>query len=127
MITHYANKIESSTNIYKTSDFVELVRLAKKFESRGYDNLTFENRHVKELANLAGSLCRGHYNPCWVCYLWDDMAFAANMLRYTCLYVNTKYNYIYFSEVSDASFLYSRGWYINGISKDYEKEWGELI
>lgn len=131
MITHYAKRIATTTNIYRTSDFVELVRLAKKFEQRGYDNFSFNNRHIKELTSLAGSLCRGHYKPCWVCYPWEDMAFAANMLRYTCLYVNTKYNYIFFSELSDPSFLYSHGWHIKGINKDYEKEWleewGEFI
>lgn len=127
MIKHYAKNIATSTNIFVTSDFVELVRLAKKFESRGYDNFTFKNRHIKELANLAGHLCRGQYKPCWVCYPWESMAFAANMLRYTCLYINSKYNYIFFSELPNSSFLYSHGWYINGISKDYEKEWGEFI
>lgn len=128
MIKHYARNIETSTNIYTASDFVELMRLAKKFELRGYDNFTLGNRYKKkELTRLAGSLCRGHYTPRWVCYPWEDMALAANMLRYTYLYVNTKYNYIVFSDQEDPSFLYSRGWHINGISKDYENEWGEFI
>lgn len=131
MIKHFAKDIATATNIYTTFDFVELVRLAKKFEQRGYENFTFNRSHDKKLVSLAGSLCRGHYKPCWTCYQWEDMAFAANMLRYTCLYVNSKYNYIYFSVLPDASFLYSHGWYINGISEDYEKvwleEWGEFI
>lgn len=127
MIKHYAKDMATATNIYTTFDFVELVRLAKKFERRGYDNFTFNNRYIKGLANLAGSLCRGHYKPCWVRYPWEDMAFAANMLRYTCLYVNSKYNYIFLAVLPDTSFLYSHGWHINGLSKDYEKEWGEFI
>lgn len=123
MVKLYATKNDGS-KIYTTRSFVELSRLARKFEHRGYKNLSLISERYKRLANFAKNLQVGHYESCWICRKYEDICLAANMLRYNTLCVNVKYKYIYFSEMPDAVKLYKNGFFITGLSKDYNMEWG---
>lgn len=124
MIKLYASNISGSM-IYTTYSFVELTRLAKKFEYRGYENLSLGSERYKRCARLAKMLQVGHYESCWICRKYEDICLAANMLRYNTLCVNVKCKYIYFSEMPDVVKLYKNGFRIVGLSKDYDMEWGE--
>ena len=123
MIKLYASNL-SGIRIYTTYNFVELTRLAKKFEHRGYDNLSLVSLRSKRCARLAKMLQVGHYESCWICRKYEDICLAANMLRYNTLCVNAECKYIYFSEMPDAVMLYKNGFKIYGLSKDYDMEWG---
>ena len=124
MIKLYASNM-SGTRIYTTYNFVELTRLATKFEYRGYENLSLGSERYKRCARLAKMLQVGHYESCWICRKYEDICLAANMLRYNTLCVNVECKYIYFSEMPDVVKLYKNGFRIAGLSKDYDMEWGE--
>ena len=124
MIKLYASNL-SGTRIYTTHNFVELTRLATKFEYRGYKNLSLVSERYKRCARLAKMLQVGHYESCWICRKYKDICLAANMLRYNTLWVNVECRYIFFSEMPDAVMLYKNGFKIYGLSKDYDMEWGE--
>ena len=124
MIKLYASNL-SGSRIYTTYNFVELSRLARKFERRGYENLSLVSERYKRCARLAKMLQVGHYESCWICRKYEDICLAANMLRYNTLCVNVEYKYIFFSEMPDAVTLYKNGFKIYGLSKDYDMEWGK--
>lgn len=124
MIKLYASNM-SETRIYTTNNFVELTRLATKFEYRGYENLSLGSVRYKRCARLAKMLQVGYYESCWICRKYEDICLAANMLRYNTLCVNVKSKYIYFSEMPDVVKLYKNGFRIAGLSKDYDMEWGK--
>lgn len=124
MIKLYASNTSRSM-IYTTYSFVELTRLAKKFEHRGYENLSLVSERYKRCAHLAKMLQIGHYESCWICRKYEDICLAANMLRYNTLCVNVECKYIFFSEMPDAVMLYKNGYKIYGLSKDYDMEWGK--
>lgn len=124
MIKLYASNMSGSM-IYTTYSFVELTRLAKKFEHRGYENLSLVSERYKRCARLAKMLQVGHYESCWICRKYEDICLAANMLRYNTLCVNVECKYIYFSEMPDVVKLYKNGFRIAGLSKDYDMEWGK--
>lgn len=124
MIKLYASNL-SGTRIYTTHNFVELTRLATKFEYRGYKNLYLVSERYKICARLAKMLQVGHYESCWICREYEDICLAANMLRYNTLWVNVECKYIFFSEMPDAVMLYKNGFKIYGLSKDYDMEWGK--
>lgn len=124
MIKLYASNMSGSM-IYTTYSFVELTRLAKKFEHRGYENLSLGSERYKICARLAKMLQVGHYESCWICRKYEDICLAANMLRYNTLCVNVECKYIYFSEMPDVVKLYKNGFRIAGLSKDYDMEWGK--
>lgn len=124
MIKLYASNLSGSM-IYTTYSFVELSRLARKFERRGYENLSLVSERYKRCARLAKMLQVGHYESCWICRKYEDICLAANMLRYNTLCVNVEYKYIFFSEMPDAVTLYKNGFKIYGLSKDYDMEWGK--
>lgn len=124
MIKLYASNMSRSM-IYTTYSFVELTRLAKKFEHRGYENLSLRSERYKRCARLAKMLQVGHYESCWICRKYEDICLAANMLRYNTLCVNVECKYIYFSEMPDVVKLYKNGFRIAGLSKDYDMEWGK--
>lgn len=124
MIKLYASNMSGSM-IYTTYSFVELTRLATKFEHRGYENLSLGSERYKRCARLAKMLQVGHYESCWICRKYEDICLAANMLRYNTLCVNVECKYIYFSEMPDVVKLYKNGFRIAGLSKDYDMEWGK--
>ena len=124
MIKLYASN-KSGSMIYTTYSFVELTRLAKKFEHRGYENLSLGSERYKRCARLAKMLQVGHYESCWICRKYEDICLAANMLRYNTLCVNVECKYIYFSEMRDVVKLYKNGFKIYGLNKDYDMEWGK--
>lgn len=124
MIKLYASNL-SGTRIYTTHNFVELTRLATKFEYRGYKNLSLVSERYKRCASLAKMLQVGHYESSWICRKYVDICLAANMLRYNTLWVNVECKYIFFSEMPDAVMLYKNGFKIYGLSKDYDMEWGK--
>lgn len=124
MIKLYASN-QSGTRIYTTHNFVELTRLATKFEYQGYKNLSLVSERYKRCARLAKMLQVGHYESCWICRKYEDICLAANMLRYNTLWVNVECKYIFFSEMLDAVMLYKDGFKIYGLSKDYDMEWGK--
>ena len=124
MIKLYASNMSGSM-IYTTYSFVELTRLAKNFEHRGYENLSLGSERYKRCARLAKMLQVGHYESCWICRKYEDICLAANMLKYNTLCVNVEYKYIFFSEMPDAVTLYKNGFKIYGLSKDYDMEWGK--
>lgn len=127
MVKLYATKQDDNLKIYTTTNFVELMRLARKFEFHTYTNFSLTTERYKRCARLAAKMCYGHYQQCWTCYAYEDICIAAAMLRYTTLYVNTKLKYMFFSEFPDAVKLYKDGLQVVGLSKDYENEWGEFI
>lgn len=123
MVKLYATR-NNGSKIYTTRSFVELSRLARKFERRGYENLSLGSERYRRCAHFAQMLNYGNYEACWICREYEDICLAANMLRYNTLCVNVECKYIYFSEMPDVVNLYKNGFKIIGLSKDYDKEWG---
>lgn len=124
MMKLYATR-NNGSKIYTTRSFVELSRLARKFERRGYENLSLGSERYRRCAHFAQMLNYGNYEACWICREYEDICLAANMLRYNTLCVNVECKYIYFSEMPDVVKLYKNGFRIAGLSKDYDMEWGE--
>lgn len=121
MIRKYATK--GTRSIYTAANYLELARLGDKLLKHGILDVGIMRADLSAAALLARGLWVGRTDECSK-YSTQVLLLAAHLLRNKAYIIDLRYKICYMSEMPDAVRLYHDGWYVEGISNNYEREWG---
>lgn len=123
MIRLYATKDDQ--RIYVASSYLELARLGDKLLKHEILDVSLLSPDLSAASLLARGLWVGRTDECDK-YSTQVLLLAAHMMRKKAYVIDSRYKICYMIEMPDAVDLYKNGWYVDGISNNYEREWGEL-